>query len=76
MNNPEFNDEPLVDARTASRHLRLPLYYLKNSAKREALRIPHYHIGHLLRFRLSELDTWLMEHASVVEARKESTHDQ
>lgn len=67
--------EPLVDALTASRHLRVPLYYLKNSTQRKSLRIPYYHIGHLLRFRLSELDAWLKTHASVSSAHREGPHE-
>lgn len=57
--------EPLVDARTAATHLNLPCYYLTNQAKRKALKVPHYRIGRLLRFRISELDTWLLETATV-----------
>ena len=58
-------DEPFVDAPTAATHLNLPRYYLTNQAKRKALKVPHYRIGRLLRFRLSELDAWLLETATV-----------
>lgn len=57
--------ESFVDAQTAATHLNLPRYYLTNRAKRKAMRVPHYRIGRLLRFRLSELDAWLLETATV-----------
>ena len=57
--------EPLLDAREAAAQLNLPLYFLTNQGKREALNIPHYRIGRLLRFKLSELDDWLVATAMV-----------
>lgn len=54
------NPEPLVDARQAAHHLNMPLYFLSSAAKRKELKIPHYRIGRLLRFKISELDTWLL----------------
>lgn len=53
-----LNDESLVDAREAAYTMNLPLYYLTNAALRKKLRVPHYHIGSLVRFRLSELAAW------------------
>lgn len=61
----DHTPESLVDAQTAATHLNLPRYYLTNQAKRKALKVPHYRIGRLLRFRLSELDAWLLETATV-----------
>jgi hypothetical protein len=62
---PEITAEPLVDAQTAAAHLNLPRYYLTHQAKRQALKVPHYRIGRLLRFRISELDAWLLATATV-----------
>jgi len=59
------NPEPMIDAREAAAHLNLPLYFLTNATKRKALKVPHYRIGRLLRFKLSELDEWLLATATV-----------
>lgn len=56
--------EPFLDARTASLHMNVPMYYLTSAAKRKELGIPHYRIGRLVRFKRSELDAWLAENAS------------
>jgi hypothetical protein len=50
--------EPFVDAREAAYTLNLPMYYLTNAAQRTRLRIPHYRIGRMVRFKLSELTAW------------------
>jgi len=57
--------EPMVDAREAADHLNLPLYFLTQQAKRKALKVPHYRIGRLVRFKISELDAWLLATATV-----------
>lgn len=57
--------EPMVDARQAAAQLNLPLYFLTHPAQRTALKVPHYRIGRLVRFKLSELDDWLMVHAGL-----------
>ncbi len=51
--------EKFVDARAAAYVLNLPMYYLTHAKQRAALRIPHYHIGRMVRFKLSELSVWL-----------------
>lgn len=56
--------EPMVDARQAAAQLNLPLYFLTHPAKRTALKVPHYRIGRLVRFKLSELDDWLLAAAT------------
>lgn len=56
--------EPFIDARVASQHMNVPIYYLANAAKRQALGIPHYRIGRLVRFKRSELDAWLAQNAA------------
>ncbi len=54
----EVSREPFVDAREAAFVMNLPLYYLTNAGQRAKLHLPHYHIGRLVRFRLSELSIW------------------
>jgi len=50
--------EGFVDAREAAYTMNLPMYYLTNARQRKKLRIPHYRIGRLVRFKLSELTEW------------------
>ena len=50
--------EPFVDAGEAAFTMNLPMYYLTNARQRAKLRIPHYRIGRMLRFKLSELAQW------------------
>jgi hypothetical protein len=50
--------EPFVDAGEAAFTMNLPMYYLTNARQRSKLRIPHYRIGRMLRFKLSELSAW------------------
>ena len=58
--------EPMVDARTANQALCIPLQWLNDKAQRRARGIPAYRIGHLLRFRLSELERWRDRTATVI----------
>lgn len=62
--------EAMIDARDASFALRLPYYWFSDQAMRKAKRIPHYEIGGLIRYRMSELTTWAQT-AAVREAPKE-----
>jgi hypothetical protein len=39
--------------------LRLPYYWFADPAMRQRYRIPHYQIGALIRYRLSELSIWM-----------------
>jgi hypothetical protein len=39
--------------------MRLPYYWFADPAMRQRYRIPHYQIGALIRYRLSELSTWM-----------------
>ena len=63
--------EGMVDARQASYALRLPYYWFSDRTMRATKRIPHYLLGGLVRFRMSELTAWA-ESASALQARKES----
>lgn len=56
----------MVDARTASAQLCIPLVWLLLKPQREARGIPTYRIGHLVRFRLSELTRWRDSYADVI----------
>ena len=51
--------EQFVDANVAAYTLNLPMYYLTNATKRAKLGIPHYHLGRMVRFKLSELTAWV-----------------
>ena len=51
-------DEPMVDAKQAAAALRLPYYWFADISMRAKYRIPHYLLGALVRYRLSELSAW------------------
>lgn len=62
MKNPNLVEpqyEPFVDASAAAYTMNLPMYYLTNATKRAKLGIPHYHLGRMVRFKLSELSAWV-----------------
>ena len=50
--------EPMIDAKQAAAALRLPYYWFADHAMRSKYRIPHYLMGGLVRYRLSELSAW------------------
>lgn len=50
--------EPMIDAKQAAAALRLPYYWFADHAMRARYRIPHYLMGGLVRYRLSELALW------------------
>lgn len=54
--------EPMVDAREAAVSLRLPHYWFSDPAMRDRYRIPHYLLGGLVRYRMSELYAWAEMH--------------
>ena len=58
--------EPMVDARTVSAYLGIPLHYLLHRLRRKELGVPHYRIGRLLRFRMSEMESWKRGYATVM----------
>ncbi|MHA6820105.1 DNA-binding protein [Ralstonia pseudosolanacearum] len=51
--------EPMIDANHAAAALNLPYYWFADHTMRARYRIPHYLLGSLVRFRLSELQAWL-----------------
>lgn len=62
LNPPTVNDvlgECLVDARTAAHCLNLPVYLLTHPKERDRLRVPHYRVGRLVRFKVQELIDWV-----------------
>ena len=63
--------EPMVGARAAHKALCIPLQWLGNKVQRRARGVPHYRIGHLVRFRLSELEQWRDRHATVIVTARE-----
>ena len=50
--------EPMIDAKQAAAALRLPYYWFADHAMRTKYRIPHYLMGGLVRYRLSDLSAW------------------
>lgn len=61
--------EPLIAPRQAAYCLNLPLHWLNQPSQRERRRVPHYRVGKLVRFKLSELLAWSESlHAAAVEA--------
>lgn len=54
----QMDTEPMIDAKQAACALRLPLYWFGDPKMRAKHRIPHYLLGGLVRFRMSELSTW------------------
>jgi hypothetical protein len=58
--------EPFVDAREAAYTMNLPMYYMTNARQRTKLRIPHYRIGRMVRFKLSELAQWQQLYGSTM----------
>lgn len=73
MNNdvPFHSDEPMVAARAAHQSLCIPLQWLNNKVQRHTRGVPHYRIGHVVRFRLSELEQWRDHHATVIATEQE-----
>jgi hypothetical protein len=57
--------EPMIDAKQAAAALRLPYYWFADHAMRTKYRIPHYLMGGLVRYRLSELSAWAARSTAV-----------
>lgn len=53
------NSEPWVDSAVVAQHLNKPISWIHQNADR--LGIPRRRLGRHLRFRLSEIDAWLMD---------------
>ena len=62
---PAQSVEPMIDAKQAAAALRLPYYWFADHAMRSKYRIPHYLMGGLVRYRLSELSAWAARSAAV-----------
>ena len=67
-NTPATGIEPMIDAKQAAAALRLPYYWFADHAMRTKDRIPHYLMGGLVRYRLSELSAWAAR-STVVQGR-------
>ncbi len=59
------SNEPMIDGREASIALRLPYYWFRDPTARTRYRIPHYVLGGLIRYRLSELSEWAAKSSEV-----------
>ena len=64
--------ETMVNAVQAAAALRLPFYWFADPVMRDKYAIPHYMLGGLVRFRMSEITTWA-ERSSALHARKGAT---
>ena len=64
-NTSENGIEPMIDAKQAAAALRLPYYWFADHAMRSKYRIPHYLMGGLVRYRLSELSAWAARSTAV-----------
>ena len=69
---PATGVESMIDAKQAAAALRLPYYWFADHAMRSKYRIPHYLMGGLVRYRLSELSAWAAR-SSAVQSR--DAHD-
>jgi hypothetical protein len=58
-------NEKLVNSRAAAHCLNLPLYLLSDPKERRRIGLPHYRVGKMVRFKVSELMTWLQEKEEV-----------
>ena len=56
--------EQMIDAKQAAAALCLPYYWFSDQAMRSKFRIPHYLMGSLVRFRLSELTIWANQNSA------------
>ena len=65
--------EPMIDAKQAAAALRLPYYWFADHAMRTKYRIPHYLMGGLVRYRLSELSNWAMQSSAVLDRGEHDT---
>jgi len=52
------DDETMIDAKQAAAALSLPYYWFADQTMRSKYRIPHYLLGGLVRYRMSELSAW------------------
>ena len=61
-------DAKLVSAREAAAAINLPMYLLTHPKERARLGIPHYRVGKLVRFKLHELETWMLAQGGAANA--------
>ena len=60
--------ECLVDASEAAHCLNLPRYLRTHPKERQRLRSAHYRVGKLVRFKLHELETWMLAQGGAANA--------
>jgi hypothetical protein len=59
--------EPMVSAQHVARTFGLPLHFLTKPRSRTSKRIPHYRVGQMVRFRMSEISAWLTTRGGIHE---------
>lgn len=60
--------ERLIGARQAAYNLNLPLYLLSHPCERLRIGVPHYRVGKMVRFKMSELMVWMHERGAKTNA--------
>lgn len=63
---PDIPIEPMIDGRRASVVLNLPYFWFSDPSMRSRHSIPHYLLGGVVRYRLSELSEWAKSNQAVV----------
>ena len=58
--------ERLIDAQEAAHRLNLQIYFLTHPKERLRRQVPHYRVGKLVRFKLSELMLWMQSQQTVI----------
>lgn len=59
-----FNDTNFISTDDAASITKLPAYYFSNKEMRNALGIPHYYVGRMVRFKLAEIQQWEISKAT------------
>lgn len=68
--------EPMLSSEQAAVAFNLPYYFFRNPYKRQKLKIPHYYINKLVRYRLSELRVWHAQLGELLEQQVKEMQDQ
>lgn len=64
INNPILA-ERLLNVREAAYYLNIPMYLLTHPKERKRIEVPHYRVGKMVRFKMSELVVWMQEKGEV-----------
>lgn len=67
--------EPMIDAKQAATALRLPYYWFADHTMRAKYRIPHFLLGGLVRYRMSDLYAWAAANSATQGSGQSNTSD-